>query len=169
MKDEYYRKLNVLNQDWFSSNVKAYHEWCVGVMNLLYDNLQSGDKINIIIDQGINKRPELMPYSEENGGYVKLNCSVNAVIHFDMNIDGIAFECGLNGTAVYNRYLWDEIIEVVVTNNDQIVVGHHLKPEEVKYVTDLVLRQLSHFEDSSAGVHNVDNVVKVDFGRPIPN
>lgn len=165
MTNEYFKQLNVLNLRWMETCLEAYRIWCVGVMNLVYEGLEDGDKVFIVINQKYHNRPELLPFAADDGHYVTLNCSASAVIRFEMDASGIAFECGLRGIPVYNRYDWDEITSVFVSDGDHLKLSMRLDPNETHYLTGQVLAQMEQMVAPEPTIEPGGNVVVADFGK----
>ena len=138
--------------------MKCYGEWCKGVMDTLYNQLEPGDQVMVLVNQHVKQRPELAPYTHPESGLVTLNVSASAVIRFEMDHTGMSFEMGLRGIPLYDHFEADK-------PRYQIPFSPHMM---LQYTT-AALEPEQALEvpiPEQPVVKSTDNVVVANFGQP---
>ena len=169
MKKETINNLHQLNLAWSEAAMKCYGEWCKGVMDTLYNQLEPGDKVMAVINQHVKQRPELVPYAHPESGLVILNVSASAVIRFEMDHTGMSFEVGLRGIPLYDHFEWGEIISVEIYNAGKPRYQILLSPHMMLQFTTAALEPEQTLEAAipqQPTLESGDNVVVANFGQP---
>lgn len=169
MKKETINNLHQLNLAWSEAAMKCYGEWCKGVMDTLYNQLEPGDKVMVLVNQHVKQRPELAPYTHPESGLVTLNVSASAVIRFEMDHTGMTFEMGLRGITLYDHFEWDEIISVEIHNAGKPRYHILLSPHKMLQFTTSALESEQALVmpiPEQPVVKSTDNVVVVNFRQP---
>lgn len=169
MKKETINNLHQLNLAWSEAAMKCYGEWCKGVMDTLYNQLEPGDKVMAVINQHVKQRPELVPYAHPESGLVILNVSASAVIRFEMDHTGMSFEVGLRGIPLYDHFEWGEIISVEIHNAGKPRYQIPFSPHMMLQFTTAALEPEQTLEAAipqQPTLESADNVVVANFGQP---
>lgn len=169
MKKETINNLHQLNLAWSEAAKKCYGEWCKGVMDTLYNQLEPGDKVMAVINQHVKQRPELVPYADPESGLVILNVSASAVIRFEMDHTGMSFEVGLRGIPLYDHFEWGEIMSVEIHNAGRPRYKIPLSPLIILQFTTTALEPEQELEAAipqQPTLTSTDNVVVANFGQP---
>lgn len=169
MKKETINNLHQLNLAWSEVAMKCYGEWCKGVMDTLYNQLEPGDKVMAVINQHVKQRPELVPYAHPESGLVILNVSASVVIRFEMDHTGMSFEVGLRGIPLYDHFEWGEIISVEIHNAGKLRYQIPFSPHMMLQFTTAALeseQELKIAIPQQPTLTSTDNVVVANFGQP---
>lgn len=169
MKKETINSLHQLNLIWSEAAMKCYGDWCKGVMDTLYNQLEPGDKVMAVINQHVKQRPELVPYAHPESGLVILNVSASAVIRFEMDHTGMSFEVGLRGIPLYDHFEWSEIVSVEIHNAGKPRYQILLSPHMMLQFTSAALEPEQALEAAipqQPTFSGADNVVVANFGQP---
>lgn len=168
MKDDSLKELDRVNTNFANDVDRAYGKWCCGVLSTIYTDMVEGDKVHLVINQSIKNRPELVKYTNTETQCVLLNITVGAVIRFGMDFQGVTFECGLQGTSLFDTYTWDEVMAFEVRHGGWVKYQIPLDPDTATQMTKVLLDTRGVAGEVMAVIDTSvapNNVVRPEFGK----
>lgn len=173
MKEDTLVALKQINHNWSATMNHAYGKWCHDLLNLMYGELGHEDKIHLVVFQPAKNRAALFPFMCAESQCVVLNITASAVIRFEMDYNGVTFECGLQGKQFYDTITWDEVMAIEVRNGGWVRYQIPMSPDEVQTMTELLTNVgkvaacgSGSFDLADEPVEKITgNVVQAQFGK----